>query len=48
MTERAGTTFANGLAPARFGLRLAQFAGSMRQAFQRAVEIEAAERRFFL
>jgi competence protein ComEC len=48
MTERAGTTFVNGLAPARFGLRLAQFAGSARQAFRQAVEIEAAERRFFL
>jgi competence protein ComEC len=48
MTDRAGTTVANGLAPARFGLRLTQFADAARRLFQQAIEIEIAERRFFL
>ncbi|MGP8232143.1 MAG: ComEC/Rec2 family competence protein [Methylovirgula sp.] len=48
MTDRAGTAVAKGIAPARFGLRLAGFAAAARRLFQDAIEIEIAERRFFL
>ena len=48
MTERAGTAVVNGVAPARFGLRFVQLTGAAHRAFQRALEIEIAERRFFL
>ncbi len=48
MTDKAGTAVAKGMAPARFGLRLAGFAAAVRRSFQHAIEIEIAERRFFL
>lgn len=48
MTERAGTAVAGGIAPARFGLRFAQLFGMARRAIRQALDIEIAERRFFL
>ncbi len=48
MTDGAGTAIAKGVAPARFGLRLAGFAAAARRLFHDAIEIEIAERRFFL
>ncbi len=48
MIERAGTAVARGTAPARSGFRVADLGGIARDAIQRAIEIEIAERRFFL
>lgn len=48
MSERAGTAIASGVAPHRFGARLARFGDLVRENLHRAIDIELAERRFFL
>jgi competence protein ComEC len=48
MIEQAGTAVASGVAPRRLGARLAQFGDVAQGSLRRAIEIEIAERRFFL